>query len=349
MALSRVKYSGNAVTTNFAVPFPYLDKTHVQVYVDAVIKVDPTNYSFPDATHILFVTAPPATAANNVEFRRYSGAAALVDFSDGAAVVEANLDLMFLQSLFVAQEAFDQTTSNGAVLLSIADLTDVTAIGEQIAQAANAAAVRTLLDVPLTAHNHAGTDITSGTVPTARLGSGTANAATYLTGAQTYAPLSDIPKADFLLTPAGAFFPSANFPQLVKNVGANRVDYTLDFDTTTGESAEWEVLIPTGKVFTAASVEISSRQAANTTGTVGWVVGAITTADNEAWDTAVVNTTVSNTTVKGTAGKVHKQTAAIVTTGWAAGEVLTIRVTRDVANDNTNEDVKFMNAVVRLT
>ena len=38
-----------------------------------------------------------------------------------------------------------------------------------------------------TAHTHSGADITSGTVATARLGSGTANATTFLRGDQTWA------------------------------------------------------------------------------------------------------------------------------------------------------------------
>ncbi len=42
-------------------------------------------------------------------------------------------------------------------------------------------------DIPALAHNHAGADINSGTVATARLGSGTANNTTFLRGDQTWA------------------------------------------------------------------------------------------------------------------------------------------------------------------
>lgn len=348
MAYAKDIYTGNAVQTNFAVTFPYLDEDHVQVYISNVIKVAGVDYTFPDATHVLFTVAP-AASANNVKFQRFSGLVALLDFEDGAAVTEANLDTAFLQALFVAQEAYDATVATNTVLIGVADLTDMTAIGEQIAQAANAAAVRTLLDTPATAHNHPASEITSGTLATARLGSGTANAAAYLGGDQTWRQITNIPKPSWLLKPESANFPATNFPQLVKNVGTNRVDYTLDYDTTTGEGAEWEVLIPTGAVFTAAAIEVSSRQAANTTGTIGWVIGTVVTANNELWDTAVTNTTLTAAVNVGTAGRVFKQTVAIPVTGWAAGEVLTIRVTRDVANDNTNEDCKFMNAVLRLT
>lgn len=42
-------------------------------------------------------------------------------------------------------------------------------------------------DYAAASHNHAATDITSGTMATARLGSGTANSSTYLRGDQTWA------------------------------------------------------------------------------------------------------------------------------------------------------------------
>lgn len=49
------------------------------------------------------------------------------------------------------------------------------------------AAARTALGVPATAHVHSAADITSGTIATARLGSGTPDATTFLRGDQTYA------------------------------------------------------------------------------------------------------------------------------------------------------------------
>lgn len=343
---SRIAYTGNAVQTNYVITFPYLDEDHIKVYVDDVIQAA---YTFPDSTHVLFSVAPAANT--NVSIQRFSGSSPLLDFADGAAINEANLDTAFLQALYVAQEAYDALTDSAAGLpIALTDLTDISTIGEQIGQAANAAAVRTLIGSPATAHVHAASDITSATLNTARLGSGTANNVTYLAGDSTWQALASIPmRPAFLLKPEAANFPSTNFPQLLKNVGTNRVDYTLDFDTTTGEGAEWEVLIPTEAVFTGATIEVFSRQAANTTGTAAWTIGCVSTADNEAWDTAVTNTSIAAGTVKGTAGKVLRQTQALDVTGWAAGEVVTVRVTRAVASDNANEDVKFMSAVVRLT
>lgn len=56
--------------------------------------------------------------------------------------------------------------------------------------ATDAATARTNLGVAATSHNHAAGDITSGTMATARLGSGTANSSSYLRGDQTWATIA---------------------------------------------------------------------------------------------------------------------------------------------------------------
>lgn len=149
------------------------------------------------------------------------------------------------------------------------------------------------------------------------------------------------------LSPEGATFPTTNFPQLVKNSGTNWVHYTLDFDQTTSEACYYRVSVPNGVTVTSANIEIFSTQAAATSGTVGWTVTTLTRADGEAWDTAGNADTVTADAVEGTAGFVHKQTKALTVTGWAADEVLLVKIARDVA-DTVAEDVKFMGALLRI-
>ena len=151
-----------------------------------------------------------------------------------------------------------------------------------------------------------------------------------------------------LLKPADATFPTTNFPQLVKNVGTNWVHYTLDFDQTTSEAAYWSAAIPTGVTFTTATLYVFSYQAAAVTGTAGWTITTLTRADGEAWDTAGNADTVTADAVEGTAGQVHVQSKALTTTGWAAGELLLVKVARDVA-DTVAEDIKFMQAVLVIS
>lgn len=62
-----------------------------------------------------------------------------------------------------------------------------TAAGRALLDDANAAAQLTTLGAAASSHTHAASDIASGTIATARLGSGTANSTTFLRGDQTYA------------------------------------------------------------------------------------------------------------------------------------------------------------------
>lgn len=152
----------------------------------------------------------------------------------------------------------------------------------------------------------------------------------------------------FQLDPVSATFPATNFPALTKNAGTNWVYYTLDYDKTTSEAAYWYVALPASASFTGATIQIFSLQAAQTSGTIGWTVTTLTRADGEALDTAGNDDTVTADNVEGTAGLIHVQSKALTTTGWAASEMLLIKIARDIS-DTVDEDSKFLRAVLRLT
>jgi len=78
----------------------------------------------------------------------------------------------------------------GIEALLSTQIIDTTAVGRAVMTAADAAAARTAIDAAATSHTHAAADITSGTIATARLASGTADATTYLRGDQTWAAVS---------------------------------------------------------------------------------------------------------------------------------------------------------------
>jgi hypothetical protein len=105
MALSYVQASGNGATTNFAVPFSYLDQTHVHVYIS---DVETLAFTWVNAGTIQITPAPPS-GTNNVEIRRQTPRnVALVDYNNGSVLFDTDLDTANLQSLFIAQEYFEQ-------------------------------------------------------------------------------------------------------------------------------------------------------------------------------------------------------------------------------------------------
>lgn len=99
-----------------------------------------------------------------------------------------------IQNVSATDKLLGRSTAGAGVVEEIA----CTAAGRALLDDANAAAQRTTLELGTAAqsatgdfaaasHSHAASAITSGTVDTARLGSGTANSSTYLRGDQTWA------------------------------------------------------------------------------------------------------------------------------------------------------------------
>ena len=121
--LSFVVYSGDGGTGPFAVPFPYLDRTHVAVKVDGVAA---TFTWLTDASIALDVAAPGGSA---VEVRRSTPRSPLVDFTDGSILTEADLDASALQQIYIAQEVVDLVENS----VTLGDDGHFTAAGRRIA------------------------------------------------------------------------------------------------------------------------------------------------------------------------------------------------------------------------
>lgn len=108
MALSYSLQSGNGATTNFVVPVAYLDRTHVKVFISAV---ETLAFTWVSDTIVQITPAPPVGVLN-VEIRRTTPRdASLVDYINGSVLFDTDLDTGQLQSLFIAQEYFEQATS----------------------------------------------------------------------------------------------------------------------------------------------------------------------------------------------------------------------------------------------
>ena len=110
MAFSILSYTGNGVQTDYSVSFPYIAKSHVQVFINSVLQVLTTNYTWLNDSTIRFNVAPANGAP--IQLRRGSSqATALVDFQDASILTETDLDTATLQGFYVAQEAIDGATT----------------------------------------------------------------------------------------------------------------------------------------------------------------------------------------------------------------------------------------------
>jgi len=100
--LSYVQYIGDGTTTQFSVPFPYIKQSHVSVAVEGV----DTGHTWVSGSTIEITPAPAVDAV--VELRRNTpNETRLVDYTDGSAFGEKELDLANIQTFYIVQEALD--------------------------------------------------------------------------------------------------------------------------------------------------------------------------------------------------------------------------------------------------
>lgn len=108
MANSYQQFLGDGSTVLFGVPFGYLAKAHVKVFVAGV---EDTTFTWASSSSIQVATPP--LLDDIVLIRRVTPTAPMVDFVDGSTLTEANLDAATIQSLYIAEESQDNL---GAVL-----------------------------------------------------------------------------------------------------------------------------------------------------------------------------------------------------------------------------------------
>ena len=102
MAYSYYVYTGDGSTTQFNIPFDYIRKEHIKVYVNYV----DTAYTYVNASRVQLAAAPASPL--RVEVRRVTPLSTrLVDYADGSTLVAADLDTSNLQSLYNEQELDD--------------------------------------------------------------------------------------------------------------------------------------------------------------------------------------------------------------------------------------------------
>lgn len=114
MASTIIIYQGDGNTTSFTIPFDYLKKTFVKVFLDTFTELkggsssDATaDYYFKDATTIQLTKIVP-TSTQTITIRRYTSATERVaSFRDGSVLYAKDLDTSQVQAFHIAEEGRD--------------------------------------------------------------------------------------------------------------------------------------------------------------------------------------------------------------------------------------------------
>lgn len=119
MAYSYKTYTASGSTANFTITFPYLSRTHVNVYANGGLLEFGVDYNYMSATVIHFLTGNP-TAGTVIRLERDTPVETqFVNYTDGSTLVETDLDNAELQALYLVQELQDQISDINAGVLPV--------------------------------------------------------------------------------------------------------------------------------------------------------------------------------------------------------------------------------------
>lgn len=107
---SFVNFTGDGATTQYTFQFPFLNRSHVKVYVDSVLKVLSTDYTIDASTgRVTFTVAPASGAAISIYRLTPRGESdRSVVFRDPSNLKAADLNASDLQQLYILQELLDR-------------------------------------------------------------------------------------------------------------------------------------------------------------------------------------------------------------------------------------------------
>ena len=158
MAITTRSYNANGSQTQFTIPFEYIDKADIDVYVDSVLQLQQNststagpdhpqvesgaidqgtaliNYTFANDTTIEFNNAP--TSGAFIFLERTTDDTSVVTFAPGSTIRAAELNLALEQVRFIAQEGTNTAQQGGIPSKDNADSID--AQGKRIENMADA-------------------------------------------------------------------------------------------------------------------------------------------------------------------------------------------------------------------
>ena len=105
MPLTYINYTGDGTTRDYLVPFPYLDREYIHVYVNNE-KVDQASLEWLSDASLRLPEAPIEGAMISIK-RETDRTEPVTDFRNGSTLTEEDLDNQTLQLLHIAQEVYD--------------------------------------------------------------------------------------------------------------------------------------------------------------------------------------------------------------------------------------------------
>lgn len=145
-----------------------------------------------------------------------------------------------------------------------------------------------------------------------------------------------------ILTPSGAIVPSTAGAEQKQTNGTNFSYYTLNFDKDADKSAYWEFIVPDDYDGGNITVNIWYKTTVDT-GTVVFEVKTLGRGEGETFDNALgTGHPNSADTVPASAGNIGICAPAAFDPGWSAGDLVIVKLMRDVSEDSANADISVV-------
>jgi hypothetical protein len=139
---SKVIYTGDGEQYQYTITFPFISSSHVRVYINEVLMLEPLNYTRSGST-ITFNSIPEQDDAIVIQ-RWTSPTAILVDFEDGSTLRADDLDTSYLHNFYLSQEYAD--SFNELINETLINIASGTGILETETDAVIAALVNEMLN-----------------------------------------------------------------------------------------------------------------------------------------------------------------------------------------------------------
>ena len=119
MAYSSVTYTGDGSTRVYSIPFPFLSRDYIHVYLLRKDEAEPFEIGSHEMEWLTEATLrlpqPAPASGDTITIRRVTDREkTFVDFRDGSVLSEEDLDAQSQQLLHICQEAFDALSEEGA-------------------------------------------------------------------------------------------------------------------------------------------------------------------------------------------------------------------------------------------